>query len=95
MLASLKKGKYQSSNGNLAIATGSAASLATAAEALLVPGEKATEKSHKRRHRKASKTEKAQKTEKEGSGAVRVYTRLQFTLWEEGEHPENAQALVI
>lgn len=64
MLSSPKKGKYQSSNGSLAIATGSVASLATAAEVLLVLGEKATEKSSKRRHRKASKMERTQKTER-------------------------------
>lgn len=80
MLSFLKKGKYQSSNGSLAIATGSVASLATAAEVLLVLGEKATEKSSKRRHRKTSKMEKNTKDREEGSGAVCVYARLRFTL---------------
>lgn len=40
---------------------GSVASLATAAEALLVPGEKATEKSSKRRHRKSLQNGKSTK----------------------------------
>lgn len=73
------------------------ASLATAEEVLLVLREKATEKSSKRRHRKASKMEKKKNTKdrEEGSGAVCVYARLRFTLWEEGEHPEDAWPLVI
>lgn len=43
---------------------GSVASLATAAEALLVPGEKATEKSSKRRHRKKPPKRKKHKRQR-------------------------------
>lgn len=68
------------------------ASLATAAEVLLVLGEKATEKSSKRRHRKASKMEKTQTTERKVPGRC-VSTPGSGLLYEKRESIQRMHGL--